>query len=107
MSVDPDQVILSQGLPLRPGAAYPAPLDPELAAWYLYPVDSGHSVLVAVAALVPQGQEDGDVSDYLVPAPVRMVQRVGWRRNSEGFLISQVPYDHDLGLVSEPGDDEH
>lgn len=64
-------------------------------------------MLVAVAALVPQGQEDGDVSDHLVPAPVRMIQRVGWRRNPAGFLISEVPYDRDLGLVSEPGDDEY
>lgn len=107
MDIDPAEVIRDQGLPLRHGASYPAPLEAELEPWYLYLLDAGHSVLVAVASLVPAGQEDGDVSAWLVPAPVRMVQRVGWRRNAQGYLLADVPYDRDLGLVSAPGDDEY
>lgn len=107
MNVDPAEIIKRQGLPLTRGATYPEPLDPDLSRWYLYLADAGHSVLVAVASLIPEGQEEGDVSPYLVPAPVLMVQRLGWRRNAQGFLVADVPYDPNLGLVSEPGDDEY
>ena len=90
--VDPAQIITEQRLPTL-GRAYPRPLEPELEPWHVYITDSGHSILVAVASQIPEDEQEGDVRDYLVPAPVRMVQRVGWRRNTSGFLIAEVPYD--------------
>jgi hypothetical protein len=106
--VNAAQVIAAQSaIVYKAGARYPRPLPPELERWYAYPMDAGHSVFVAIASLIPDGARDGDVSGYLVPAPVRMVERIGWQENPRGFLIADLPYDHTLGLVAAPEDVEY
>ncbi|MFC7912487.1 hypothetical protein ACF065_27530 [Streptomyces sp. NPDC015232] len=41
----------------------------------------------------------------LLPAPVRTVERVGWRVE-KGFIVSPLPVDPELGLVVPEEDDE-
>lgn len=88
---------------LVPGRAYPRPLPEELARWYCYTRDGGHSIAVAIKTLYQRG---GDPDDFLVPAPVKAVQRVGWTVD-DGFVVADLPYDARLGLITEPGDDEY
>lgn len=86
------------------GASYPAPLPAELALWYCYTRDGGHSIVVVLTSQVQPGE---DVEGSLVPAPVKAVLRVGYEARSDGYVWCDLPYDPDLGLVTDPGDDEY
>jgi hypothetical protein len=80
------------------GKAYPQPLPAELAGWYCYLADAGHSI-----AIIPEDLFNGEseLTDLLCPAPVWTVLRGGWRIH-EGFVVADIPYDRTLGLhVSE------
>ncbi|WP_327391469.1 hypothetical protein OG728_39020 (plasmid) [Streptomyces microflavus] len=106
-TVDPREIIAkSLGGMLAQGRTYPRPLHPDIAPWYCYVLDGGHSILVSLdseALADPPGWQD--LMDNLVPAPVKAVERAGWRM-VEGFPVSRLPYDPELGLLTEPGDDE-
>jgi hypothetical protein len=105
--VNASEVIAAQaGIVYKPGARYHRELPAELARWYAYPMDAGHSVFAAPATLIPDGARDGDLSPYLLPLPVLTVERRGWEENARGFLVVDVPYDPVLGVVVE-GDDEY
>ena len=76
----------------------------DLKPWHVG-FEGGHNVVVAA--------DSGDLGDdpplekligQLLPAPVRTVERVGWRVE-KGFIVSPVPLDPVLGLVV-PDDDE-
>ncbi|MFJ8966710.1 hypothetical protein ACIRG5_45675 [Lentzea sp. NPDC102401] len=47
-----------------------------------------------------------DISQHTVPAPVKSVLRAGWTVREDGYVVTALPYDPQLGLVTEPGDDE-
>jgi hypothetical protein len=81
---------------------YPQPLPSELAPWYVYTNDGGHSIVVAVASLFTA---DGDPEEFLVPAPVRAVQRAGWREQG-GYLVCNLPFNEHVGLLTDSDDDE-
>lgn len=76
-----------------PGKAYPG-LLPELARWYVYPADSGHSLMAIPTSLYGSAAP----KDLLVPVPVRTVLRLGWTIR-DGWLVVPVEYDEALGLV--------
>ncbi|CAM5628467.1 hypothetical protein [Streptomyces griseomycini] len=106
-SVDPAEVIVeSLGRMAVRGRTYPRPLPDELAPWHCYVLDGGHSILAVL--------DDGSLGDApprqalldrLVPAPVRAVERAGWRV-VDGFVLSPLPYDPDIDLVVEKEDEE-
>jgi len=85
-----------------PGRRYPRPLPVDLAPWYTYTVDGGHSILVL---LDNDLVDTGDPLDRLVPAPVRAVLRAGYRLEG-GYVVTDLPYDVTLGLIADEGDDE-
>jgi hypothetical protein len=80
---------------LRFDRAYPGRLGRELQVWHAYVLDSGHSIFCLLA-----GQEDGG----LIPAPVRSVLR-GYTIREDGYVVADLPYDRQLGLLV-PEDDE-
>lgn len=99
--MNPHELIAAH-VPTVPDCRYPVTLPPELAPWYCYTPDGGHSIAVAVKRL------SGDLSDpasFLVAVPVKTVQRLGWVLR-DGFVVVDVPYDPDLGVVVPPEDDE-
>lgn len=89
-----------QGLPLKPGAQYPHELPPEIKPFYCYPIDCGHSILILPATF----QDKHPVENWLVPAPVKTVLRLGWKK-VDGVPVVSIDYDPDLGLVV-PSEDE-
>ena len=97
------QTIINQALGgyLITGKRYPRPLPDDLAPWYCYTADSGHSIVV-VASQVQAGQP---LADFLVPAPVKAVLAAGYTLR-DGYVWCDLPYDATLGLVTEAGMDE-
>lgn len=92
------------GAYLLPGKSYPEPLPEDLARWYCYTRDGGHSIAVVTEQHYAPGIDPGD---YLVPAPVRSVLRAGHRVSPEGLVVSELPYSSETGLMTPEGDDEH
>lgn len=84
------------------GRPYPGELPADIAPWHCYLPDGGHSLLVALASFYDAGVDPGA---FLVPAPVKAVLRVGyvWR---DGYPVADLPYDPDLGLMTDEDDDE-
>jgi hypothetical protein len=102
MKMEPEEIISRVvGAYLVPGKTYPKPLPADLAPWYRYTKDSGHSILVCVNRLYDPAQPE----ESMVPAPVRQVLRVGWIMRG-GFPVCELPYDDNIGLLSEEDDDE-
>jgi hypothetical protein len=87
---------------LVPGHTYPAGLPAELQPWYCYTSDGGHSIMVAIAAHYQPG---ADPAEFLAPAPVRAVTRAGWQVR-DGFVVADLRYDPDLGLIADEADTE-
>lgn len=81
---------------------YPTPLPPELAEWHCYAADSGHNVLVILAA---NYRDEGDLTDNLCPAPVKAVLRAGYEVR-RGYVVCSLPYSKQCGLLTDPADDE-
>ncbi|WP_280426424.1 hypothetical protein [Nocardia carnea] len=98
--VDPAEVIAAtyDSYMLR-DRQYPGSLPEDLAPWHLYIIDGGHSALVTLSATGEDGHE--------VAAPVKTVLRHGWTVLADGRIHADLPYDPQLGLITEPGDDEH
>lgn len=93
---------------LVPNKRYPQPLPPPLARWYCYTTDGGHCIVVVLKSAWDTHRGDGTpITDYLVPAPVKTVLRTGYTETPDGFLICDLPYDDDLGLITQEGDDEY
>lgn len=86
-----------------PGRHYHSPLPPELEAAYVYTRDGGHSIIVV---LENEWRPGSPVEDWLVPAPVRAVLRVGYAVR-DGLVWCRLPYSLEVGLMTEPGDDEY
>lgn len=103
--VDP-QAVISHALGqyrVLPTPPYPQELPPDLAPWHCYTVDGGHSIIIAVMSYhTPEAEPD----DFLCPAPVRAVLRLGWTVNPEGYVVCDVAYDDVIGMITDPDDDE-
>lgn len=84
-----------------PGKRYHSALPPELERWYAYCSDGGHCV---VCVLKQDYQPGVDLTDYLVPVPVKTVLR-GYSVQ-EGYVVVDVGYDPRLGLLAPAGDDQ-
>lgn len=83
------------------GKQYPAPLPADVLPWYAYTRDGGHSI---VCALAQHYQPDTDLTDELVPVPVKTVLRGYTVRG--GYVVVDAAYRPDVGLVTPPEDDE-
>lgn len=93
------------GVPQLPDARYHSPLPAELASFYCYPLDAGHSLCVVPASLVPAIDYLEYWTEYLVPVPVKTVLRLGW--TIERCLpVVDVPYDPETGAVVPDQDEE-
>jgi len=86
-----------------PGKSYPEPLPPDLAPWYVYTQDGGHQIAIALASFYRPGASP---ADFVVPAPVRAVLRQGWTVR-DGWVVCDLPYDTDMGLITDPGGNEY
>ncbi|OPX72593.1 MAG: hypothetical protein A4E38_00521 [Methanoregulaceae archaeon PtaB.Bin108] len=93
---DIEQLIRSAGLEgwILQGRRYPHPLPEGLRNYYCYTRDGGHSLLVVLEKEYRYGESP---ERYVVPAPIRMVLRSGYREK-DGYLWSDLPYTKDLGL---------
>ena len=83
------------------GKRYHAPLPAELANWYAYASDCGHNV---VCLLKRDYRETGDLKGSLVPVPVKAVLR-GYEIK-RGYVVVDVAYSAQVGLLTDPSDDE-
>jgi len=101
--MNPKEVIGSLRLQQASGKSYPGQLPDELQARYCYPIDCGHSIVVALKQFYPPGSDTGQV---LVPAPVKAVLRVGYEQR-DGYILVDLHYDNEIGLITQPGDEEY
>ncbi|WP_405763849.1 hypothetical protein OG539_43465 [Actinacidiphila glaucinigra] len=90
---------------------YPRPLPKEVADRHVYLRDRGHSVAVKVPPfgapqMVPSTGHEIPVLSHFVFAPVKSVLRAGWQLKDDGFLYSQLRYEPNAGLLTDPDDDE-
>lgn len=89
---------------LDPSRSYHRPLPEDLRRWYHYTPNGGHSLLIALASGYAP---DVDPGHFLVSAPVKAVQRAGWTVTPEQYLLVDLPYSAEIGLMTEPDDDEY
>ena len=82
--------------------SYHSELPPQLEAWHCYTTDGGHSVLVIFPS---DFREAGDLTNNLCPAPVKAVLRARFEAR-RGYIVCDLPYSKEYGLITEPGDDE-
>jgi hypothetical protein len=69
------------------GKKYTRPLPQELAEWYAYTRDGGHSI----CCVLQQDCRPGVVlSNHLIPLPVRTVLKDYWVRDD--YIVIDVPY---------------
>lgn len=83
------------------GKEYHSPLPAELQEWYCYTCDGGHSI---VCALAKDYQPGVDMTNYLVPVPVRTVLR-GYEVRGD-YIVVDLPYSEEIGLIAPPEDGE-
>ncbi|MCZ4508179.1 hypothetical protein O3Q52_08175 [Streptomyces sp. ActVer] len=89
---------------------YPGYLPARLAPWHVYVPGLGHRLIVEIPSLEP-GQTAvptlgaGRRVGNLAFAPVRAVLRQGWQFHN-GYVQSPLHYDPELGLLTDPDDDE-
>ena len=83
------------------GEKYHSPLPPELADWYCYTTDGGHSILVLI-----EGEFDEHAPGWkqLCPAPVKSVMR-SYRKIGD-FIAAPLEYSSEVGLLTYAEDDE-
>jgi hypothetical protein len=82
----------------------PRAMHDGLKPWHVG-FEGGHNVVVAAdSGALGDDPPLEKLSGQLHPAPLRTVERVGWRLE-KGFIVSLVPMDPDLGLVV-PDDEE-
>lgn len=107
-TVNPREVIArSLGHMVDLGRTYGRALPDDLARWHCYTLDGGHSILVVLDdGTLGDAPSRSKIEDQLVPAPVKAVERAGWRM-LDGFVVCKLPYDPELGLVTDPEDDEY
>ncbi|MEU6070525.1 hypothetical protein ABZ864_40325 [Streptomyces sp. NPDC047082] len=107
-TVNPREVITrSLGAMVDLDRRYARQLDPEIAPWHCYTLDGGHSILVVLDhGKLGDRPTSKELEDNLVPAPVKTVERVGWRLVG-GYVVCKLPYHPVLGLITPESDDEY
>lgn len=85
------------------GKAYHSTLPADLAPWYCYTQDGGHSILCLLEGSFEEGE---DLTEALIPAPVKTVLR-GYRLQG-GYVVATTgfQYSEEVGLITDPKDDE-
>ena len=94
------------------GKKYHRELPPELQAWYVYPFDAGHSILVLLECHLKEtgfAYLDGTMGKkwaekHLVPVPVRTILRK--YRLLGGYVVVDLPYSSLIGVECHEGDEE-
>ncbi|MFJ8637244.1 hypothetical protein [Streptomyces sp. NPDC093568] len=90
---------------------YPQPLPTEVEPWHVYRSDSGHCLMVHIPSIgsekimMPPGGPARRTSEFVF-APVKSVLRAGWQLRN-GYLESPLRYEHGLGLLTDPADNEY
>lgn len=85
---------------------YPGHIPQEIEHLYTYVADAGHTILAVPERF--EAEARGNVGDYLVPMPVKLVLANGYRFMPDGKnIVVPCEYDDDLGLVSPPEYDEY
>lgn len=84
-----------------PGKAYPQKLPPQLSNWYAYCSDAGHSI---VCCLKEDYRPGVDLTQYLLPVSVKTVLK-GYEVK-QGYVVVDLPYSPELGLVTSEEDYE-
>ncbi|MEV0299128.1 hypothetical protein [Nocardia sp. NPDC050710] len=102
MEISPSQLIAQHVVNRVSSKVYPSPLPGPLDDWYVYQLDGGHSIAVAIKSFFDAG---APVERFLCTVPVRTVQRLGWEVR-DGFVVCDVPYDPEMGPMTEDEDDE-
>ena len=86
-----------------PGRTYPHSLPDDLAPYYCYTRDGGHSILVVVENEYRPG--DSPVR-FIIPAPVKMVMKSRYHLK-DGFVWAVLPYNRDDGIRVDNDDVEY
>lgn len=92
--------LVCQGF-LVTGKQYPGNLPAAVEQWYAYCSDGGHCI---VCVLEQDYKEGTDLTDYLIPVPVKSVLRK--HQIKGGYVVVDVSYDSGIGLMTPAGDDE-
>jgi len=89
---------------LDPDKRYPTPLPEEVAGWYCFTVDGGHSILVAIKDLF-RGADPTETQRFLVPVPVKTALR-SYTITPEGYVLCDLPHFSSFGAIIPFGDRE-
>lgn len=84
------------------GKKYHTELPEELKPFYCYVHDGGHSLI----CIFPEHINKKSRDNYLVPAPVKTVLRNGYIIKHD-YLVCSIPYDDEIGLLTQTGDHEY
>lgn len=101
--VKPAEVIAEAlGRAVLPGRRYWTELPTDLAPWYCYTTNGGHSIAVLLACQAEDHAHGGaDPAAFLISAPVRAVLRAGWSKRADGFVVSDLPHGRQLMVATE------
>ncbi|MFH0823988.1 MAG: hypothetical protein V2B18_14655 [Pseudomonadota bacterium] len=83
---------------------YPGEIPRELHPYYVYSDSQGHCIKV-VPSLFEDEAKQGNVDEYLMPAPVKTVMRCGVRWIG-GYPVAPIPFIPGHGLAVPPEDTE-
>jgi len=102
---DASHIIDAAGLAnwVLPERKYPGVLPEGVRDYYFYTRDGGHSLLVVLENEYCHGAPP---ERFVVPAPVKMVLREGYRLQ-DGYLWARLPYTRDVGLEVRAEDIEY
>jgi hypothetical protein len=81
--------------------SYYTDLPTEVLPWYVYLSDCGHNI---VCILAKDYQEETELTQFLIPIPVKTVLRDYQIKN--GYVVVDLPYSSEEGLLISEEDDE-
>jgi hypothetical protein len=86
------------------GKKYHKALPNDLAEWYCYTADGGHSILALIEGDFDENSP-ATWEDHLCPCPVKSILRK--YRILNGIPVAPLQYSSEIGLITEDGDDEY
>lgn len=87
---------------------YYKPLPLELAKWYVYTLDGGHSIFALLKQDENEIRKDSKNSYgvFIIPCPVKTVLK-GYTVNPDGIVIVDgIEYNSEMGLIIDEEDEE-
>jgi hypothetical protein len=84
-----------------PNRTYYTDLPAEVLPWYVYLSDCGHNIVCVLARDYQEGEE---LTKFLIPVPVKAAMRSYQIKN--GYVVVDIPYDSQEGLLISERDDE-